>query len=167
MSLFQILESLQNKNDCASAATAPPAIVTSTAGIIDTSCNEIIVENRVDNNETGVRRLSEKSNNNPVDNGRLKGYFCFDVAFHLSHRVLSELEIELLGKGLYFSPTPSFINEADPGISKMISVKTLMKHQLFALSLLGIHHKDTLHYNFRFYPVILLSTIFLRKNGQT
>ena len=34
---LQILESLQNENDCISAATAPPAFVTSTAGIIDTS----------------------------------------------------------------------------------------------------------------------------------
>ena len=47
------------------------------------------------------------------DDGHLKGYFCSDVVFNLSHRVLSELEIEVLGKGLGFSPTPSFINEGD------------------------------------------------------
>ena len=54
LSLLQILESLQNENDCASAATAPLTIVTSTAGIIDTFCNEIIVENGVDSNETSA-----------------------------------------------------------------------------------------------------------------
>ena len=117
LSLLQILESLQNENDCVSAATAPPTMVTSTAGIIDTSCNEIIVENRVDSNETSGRGLSDKSNSVPLgrvgDDDRLKGYFCSDVVFNLSHRVLSELEIEVLGKGLGFSPTPSFINEAD------------------------------------------------------
>ena len=49
-----------------------------------------------------------------MDNsGRLKGYFCSDVVFNLSHKVLSDLEISVLGKGLGFSPTPTFINEAD------------------------------------------------------
>ena len=154
---------MQNENDCVSAATAPPTIVTLTGGIIDTSCNEIIVENRVGSKETSAQGLSDKSSSVPLgrvgDDGRLKGYFCSDVVFNLSHRVLSELEIEVLGKGLGFSPTPSFINEADlkrdfanfsrkmrcSGISELISVKTLVKHQLFTLSLLGIHHKDTLH----------------------
>ena len=91
--LLQILESLQNENDCASVATAPPSILTSTAGIIDTSCNEIIVENRVDSNETSGRGLSDKSNSVPLgrvgDSDRLKGYFCSDVVFNLSHRVLN------------------------------------------------------------------------------
>ena len=45
--------------------------------------------------------------------GHLKGYFCSDVVFNLSHRLLSELEIEVLSKGLSFSPAPSFINEAN------------------------------------------------------
>ena len=64
------------------------------------------MENRLDSNETsGWGRVG--------DGDRLKGYFCSDVVFNLSHRVLSELEIEVLGKGLGFSPTPSLINEAD------------------------------------------------------
>ena len=101
----------------ASAVTAPPEIATSTAGIIDTSCNKIKVENRVDSNETSAQRLSDKSNSVPLgrvgDGDHLKGYFCSDMVFNLRHRILSELEIEVLGKGLGFSPTPSFINEAD------------------------------------------------------
>ena len=109
---MQVLESFKSENDCVSAATAPPTIVTSTAGIIDTSCNEIIVKNRVDSNETSARGLSDKSNRVPLgrvgDDGRLKGYFCSDVVFNLSHRVLFELEREVLGKRLGFSPTPSF-----------------------------------------------------------
>ena len=117
LSLLQILESLQNENDCVSAATASPTIVTSTTGIIDTSCNEVIMENGVDSNETIMRGLSVKSNGVPWgrvgNDGCLKGYFCSDVVFNLSHRLLSELEIEVLGKRLCFSPTPSFINGAD------------------------------------------------------
>ena len=46
------------------------------------------------------------------NNGRLRCYFCSEVVFNLSHKVLSDLEIELLDKGLGFSPTLSFINEA-------------------------------------------------------
>ena len=66
LSLLQILESLQNGNDCVSAATAPTTTVTWTAGINDTSYNEIIVENRVDSNETSARRLSDKTNSAPL-----------------------------------------------------------------------------------------------------
>ena len=62
LSLLQILESSQNENDCASAATAPPTIVTVTVGIKDTSCDDIIVENRVDSIKTSAREFSDKSN---------------------------------------------------------------------------------------------------------
>ena len=41
-SLLQLLESFQNENDCASAATASLVIVSLKAGIIDTYCNELI-----------------------------------------------------------------------------------------------------------------------------
>ena len=33
--------------------------------------------------------------------------------FNLIHKVLTDLEISVLGKGLDFSPTLMFINEAD------------------------------------------------------
>ena len=36
------------------------------------------------------------------NNGRLRGYFCLEVFFNLSHKVLSDLEIEVLGKQLGF-----------------------------------------------------------------
>ena len=51
----------------------------------------------------------------PGDEWRVKvqGLFCLEVVFNLSHRVLSDLEIEVLSKGLDFSPTPSFINKVD------------------------------------------------------
>ena len=40
-------------------------------------------------------------------NGRQQGYFCTDVVFNLSHKVLTDLEISVLGKGLGSSPTLS------------------------------------------------------------
>ena len=105
---MQILQSLQNENDCVSAATAPPSMVMSTAGIMNTSSSEAISDNKA------VTKVSPSVPLGRVRNaGCLRGYFCSEVVFNLSHRVLSNLEIEMMGKGLGFSPTPSFINEAD------------------------------------------------------
>lgn len=47
MSLFQILQSLQDENDCIFIATTPPKIVMSTAEVINTSSNEAIVKARL------------------------------------------------------------------------------------------------------------------------
>ena len=48
-----------------------------------------------------------------TDSGRIKGSFLSDSVFNLNKKVLSETENKVLEKGLGFSPTPSFINEAD------------------------------------------------------
>ena len=42
--------------------------------------------------------------------GRLRGYFYFEVVFNSRDKVLSNLEIRVLSKGLWFSLAPSFIN---------------------------------------------------------
>ena len=85
----------------------------STAGVINNSSYTVIVENKVEN-ETFVTKVIPNVPSRRVGNdGHLKGYFCSEVVFNLSHRALSDLEIEVLGKGLVFSPTPSFINEVD------------------------------------------------------
>ena len=42
--------------------------------------------------------------------GRLRGYFYFEVVFNSRDKVLSNLEVRVLSKGLWFSPPPSFIN---------------------------------------------------------
>ena len=39
------------------------------------------------------------------NDGLLKGYFCSEVVFNLSHRVLSDLEIDVLDKDWFFSHT--------------------------------------------------------------
>ena len=48
-----------------------------------------------------------------TDSDRIKGFFSSDSVFNLSKKVLSKTEIKVLEKDLGFSPTPSFINEAD------------------------------------------------------
>ena len=45
------------------------------------------------------------------NNGRLVGYFNSENVFNLSHKVLSEAEIKVLGKGLQFVSTSSKIDE--------------------------------------------------------
>jgi hypothetical protein len=44
------------------------------------------------------------------ENGRLKGYFCSENVFNLSHKILSDVEINILGKGLEFVPTSFKVN---------------------------------------------------------
>ena len=64
------------------------------------------MENRINSSESSARGLFDKSNSVPLgrvgDDGHLKGYFCSDMVFNLYHRLLFELEIEVLGKGLGF-----------------------------------------------------------------
>ena len=45
--------------------------------------------------------------------GRIKGTFVSNYVFNLSQNTLSLLEIKVLPKGLWFSSTPSLINEID------------------------------------------------------
>ena len=47
------------------------------------------------------------------DNGRLSGSFVSGTVVNISKRVLSEADINLLSKGLKFSPTPTDINKAE------------------------------------------------------
>ena len=45
--------------------------------------------------------------------GRLRGYFCSDTIFNLSHKVLSDTEIKILEKGSDFAPIQRKINEPE------------------------------------------------------
>ena len=45
--------------------------------------------------------------------GRLRGHFCSDTIFNLSHRVLSDAEIKILEKGLDCAPIQRKINEPE------------------------------------------------------
>ena len=80
---------------------------TSTANNICTQGNDTSVS---------LSQLVDKLENEvspPVTSKRIKGYFCSDNVFNLSKKVLSEIEIKVLEKGLGFVPTPNIINEED------------------------------------------------------
>ena len=50
-----------------------------------------------------------------TDEGRLQGSFFPKTVFNLSQIVLSEIEIQVLEKGLDFTPIGKSINEPKPG----------------------------------------------------
>ena len=98
MALLQILQSLQNENDCVSVANTPSKVIMSEADVINTS-NEVIVKNSIENDIVVTKMNPSVPLGRVENNGRLKGYFCSEVVFDLSHRVFSDLEIVVLGKG--------------------------------------------------------------------
>ena len=75
MSLLQLLQSLQYKNYCASVAATPPRMVMSTAGVINTSSNEAISENKVENDRVVTRVNPSVPLGRVGNDGRLKGIF--------------------------------------------------------------------------------------------
>ena len=88
-------------------------ICITTASLVSTPDSTIAVEDTVINIEDTNNNTQKELTVTMDNSGRLKGYFCSDVVFNVSHKVLSDLEISVLRKGLGFSPTPTFINEAD------------------------------------------------------
>ena len=86
---------------------------TSTPGLINTPTSTTTAEDNIRNIEENISVTQEELITRTDTNGRLQVYFCSDVVFNLSHKVLTELEISVLGKGLGFLPTPTFINKAD------------------------------------------------------
>ena len=118
-------------------------ICITTASLVSTPDSTIAVEDTVINIEDTNNNTQKELTVTMDNSGRLKGYFCSDVVFNVSHKVLSDLEISVLRKGLGFSPTPTFINEADlrrdfanllgrcnvSGSFEMKSRKTLVKLQ--------------------------------------
>ena len=88
-------------------------MVMSIAGVINASSNEAKIQNKVGSDTVVTRVIPIVPLERVWNDEHLKGYFCSGVVFNLSHKVLSNLEIEVLGKGSGVSLTPSFINESD------------------------------------------------------
>ena len=100
--------------------TSPHVRVTNSSLSINTSN---IFENTFDldllslQDEDLVNILEELQNRTEVSgntsSNRLKGHFCSDTVFNLSHRVLSDAEIKILEKGFDFAPIQRKINEPE------------------------------------------------------
>ena len=48
-----------------------------------------------------------------TDEGRIRGVFCSRTVFNLSHKILTEIEIKMLEKGLDFPPVQKTLNEPE------------------------------------------------------
>jgi hypothetical protein len=84
----------------------PPIITPSTAGLINTSGNRTAHNSEFTVDQLNVSwGLSSVGGVRVSENGRLKGYFCSENVLNLSHKILSDVEINVLGKGLEFIPT--------------------------------------------------------------
>ena len=110
---MEILQSLKNKNGSVSEALNSSLTCTSTAGLITTPTSTDTEEDTIRNIEENISVTQEEDITITDNNGSLKGCFCSDVVFNLSHKLLTDLEISVLRKILGFSPTPTFINEAN------------------------------------------------------
>ena len=74
-----------------------------------------IVNDLTKGDESLLETLESLCDNNKdhSEEGRMTGLFVSDCVFNLSKKVLSQTEINVLEKGLGFSPTLSFISEVD------------------------------------------------------
>ena len=63
--------------------------------------------------ELGTAEKATEHDVNVTSLGRLRGRFCSDIIFNLSHMVLSDAEINVLEKGLDFAPIQRKINEPE------------------------------------------------------
>ena len=61
--------------------------------------------------ELGNVEKDKEHDVNVTSLGRLRGHFCSNAIFNLSHRVLPDTEIKILEKGLDFAPIQRKINE--------------------------------------------------------
>ena len=93
-----VIQSLKNNSDCVSVANNQQRILMLIPAVISTSSNEAIVEKKVEN-DLVVTKVSPSVHEERVGNDEcLKSYFCSEVNFKLSRRILSDLEIQVLGK---------------------------------------------------------------------
>ena len=63
--------------------------------------------------ELGNVEKAKEHDVNVTSLGHLRGHFCSETIFNLSHRVLSDTEIKIFEKGLDFAPIQRKINEPE------------------------------------------------------
>ena len=96
----------------------------SSLDLTDTSVDTLIDKNVKNQSVSGIdfnvsinsRIISTKGISAGVTitvEGRLKGTFCLETVFNLSHKVSTETEIKVLEPGLDFAPTQNCINETE------------------------------------------------------
>ena len=105
-------------------ATSPPKIINNTSIVSNSSdsfskSGDFQTFDKQDREllyilkEFGNVEKAKEHDVNVTSLGCLRGHFCFDTIFNLSHRVLSDAEIKVLEKELDFAPIQRKINEPE------------------------------------------------------
>ena len=100
---------------------SPPKVCTNSASSSSASDSKVIeinptISSSQDEEIISVleelqRKLPSKASNN--DNDRIAGYFCSDTVFNLSEKVLTDIGINVLEKGLDYAHIQNKINEPE------------------------------------------------------
>ena len=60
-----------------------------------------------------LEKLEQVQSTSITGSDRISGYFCSDTVFNLSKKILSDMEIKILEKGLDYAPIQNKINEPE------------------------------------------------------
>ena len=90
-----------NSSDVKDFVKEPPDVISSQDDELLRILQDLQNESHVNDNSVSSDEL------------RIRGYFCSDIIFNLSNKVLSEDEIKILEKGLDFTPIQRKINEPE------------------------------------------------------
>ena len=115
----QLLE--DESNNTSKIEISPPEVCTNSASSSNASYSIAVEDNPtiLSSQDEEILSISEelqrkspsKASNN--SNDRISGYFCSDTVFNLSEKVLTDIEIKVLEKGLDYAPIQNKINEPE------------------------------------------------------
>ena len=96
--------------------TSPPALCTNTAHVANYSCSSVEGKDSLFSTQEKeifsiLEELEGTANVSAIINTTLSGYFCSDTVFNLSRRLLAEMDIKILEKGLEYAPIQNKINK--------------------------------------------------------
>ena len=60
-----------------------------------------------------LEELEQEQSTSITNSDRISGYFCSETVFNLSKKVLSDMEIKILEKGLDYAPIQNKINDSE------------------------------------------------------
>ena len=106
------------KSNSSLTETSPPVMCTSSVHVTHHSCSFVEEKDTLFSTQDKeilsiLEELEETANVSAIHKTRLSGYFCSDTVHNLSRRVLTEIEIKILEKGLDYAHIENKINEPE------------------------------------------------------
>ena len=98
--------------------TSPPVMCTNSAHVTNHSCSCVEEKDTLFSTQDKeilsiLEQLKETAKVSAINKTGLSGYFCSDTVFNLSRRLLTEIEIKILVKGLDYAFIQNKINETE------------------------------------------------------